>query len=566
MGPTTKLLKAISIAAMMLSLVACGGGNSTPTPTPTPTPTSSVTVAGIVTYTDFNISASGIDFANPTTKPIRGAIVELHKPLGTILLSANTTETGGYSFSAPANSELTVVVKAALGTPTAPDTKVINNTASDATYTLTQTVTTVTSNVTNNFNAGSGWDTTTNSYTENRNAAPFAILDTIHQGRLFVQAADTAVVFPELNIQWSSDNKTATSSQNIAIGDGPGTSYNDPNLWLNGASSIDTDEYDSAVIAHEWGHYFQSKLGRSDNPGGDHTGADIAHPSLAMDEGFATAMGSMIMDDTSQINTFGTNPPSADVLLANIETDSRVDTALDTDFTGFSKLDGFYSEQSLIEVIWDLFDSGINGNADDDGLALGFKPLYTVMTNGHASADAFTSIYSFIHHLKIARPNDSDAIDAILLAENIDMTGADEFENANVLTLYTPLTVGATPISTDSDGDPLQTFSQWGNATVANSGGNKLLNFRFFKFSITTDGCYTFTATPTGTSAGNADLVFSATGLDGGIGNEVENKTDPEVFTSDIEAGTHSIAIGAHSDNAFFTFGVAIASAPALCD
>jgi hypothetical protein len=550
--------------SLVFILSACGGGDATvaaPTTPTTPAPAANVTVSGKVTYTDFNISATGVDYANPTNMPIRGAVVELHNPLGTIVTAANTTETGSYSFSAPVNSSVVIVVKAALGTPTAPDTKVINNTNGDALYTLTMPVTTVTSAVATDFNAGSGWDTASTSFTGTRASAPFAILDTIHQGRLFVQAADSAVVFPALSVQWSATNKTATT-QKIAIGDGPGTSYGDPNMWLNGAPNLDTDEYDSAVIAHEWGHYFQSKLGRSDNPGGDHTTADIAHPSLAMDEGFATAMGSMIMNDTSQINTFKFNPPMADILLANIENDSRDDEALDTDFTSASKLDGFYSEQSLIEIIWDLFDAGTEAG---DTVALGFTPLYKVMTNGHKETDAFTSIYSFIHFLRLEVPASSTAIDAILLAENIDMTGADEFENPNVFKLYTPITVGVTA-TVDSDGDPLQTFSQWGKATTANNGGNKLINFRFFKIAITTEGCYTFTATPTGVSTAKADLVLSGTGLDGGVANEVESITNPEVFTTDLEIGSHSVAIGAFSDDAFFTFGAAVATSPTLCD
>lgn len=545
--------------SLVIVLSACGGGGGggTPAAPTTPAPAANVTVSGKVTYTDFNISAAGIDYANPTNKPIRGAVVELHNPLGTIVTAANTTETGGYSFSAPANSSVVIVVKAALGTATAPETRVINNTNGDALYTLTMPVTTVTSAVTTDFNAGSGWDTASTSFTGTRASAPFAILDTIHQGRLFVQAADSAVVFPALSVQWSVTNKTATT-QNIAIGDGPGTSYGDPNMWLNGAPNLDTDEYDSAVVAHEWGHYFQSKLGRSDNPGGDHTTGDIVHPSLAMDEGFATAMGSMITNDTSQINTFKFNPPMADVLLANIENDSRLDTDIDIAFTNTSQLDGFYSEQSLIEVIWDLFDSGTEAG---DTVALGFTPLYKVMTNGHKATDAFTSIYSFIHFLKLEEPASSAAIDAILEAENISMAGADEFENPAVFKLYTPITVGATETD-DSDGDPLQTFDQWGAATTANSGGNKLLNFRFFKITIATEGCYTFTATPTA----NADLVFAPTGLDGGVVNEVESTTSPEVFSTDFEVGTHSIAIGAHSDDVFFTFGAAVAASPTLCD
>jgi hypothetical protein len=552
--------------SLVVVLSACGGGGgAAPAATTTPTTTAAdVTVSGTVTYTDYEISDKGIDFVNPTNKPIRGAVVELHNPLGTIVTASNTTETGGYSFNnAPANSStISIVVKAALGTATAPDTKVINNTASDAIYSVVQSVTTVTRNVTSDFNAGSGWDTATSSYTSTRAAAPFAILDTIHQGRLFVQTADTAVVFPALNVQWSKDNKSvAATAQNVAIGDGPGTSFGEA-LWLNGSANLDTDEYDSAVIAHEWGHYFQDKLGRSDSIGGDHAGLNIVHPSLAMDEGFATAFGSMIMNDTSQINTFKTNPISADVLLADIENDLDSDTADTTAHTINIKVSGFWSEQSIIEVMWDLFDSAPIGGSDDDTLALGFTPLYNVMTNGNGykNTPSFTSIYSFVYHLKIESPTNAAAIDTILANENIITSGnANEFENVDDYSMYTNLTIGVIATQ-DSGQDNLTTFSNFGNATSANDGGNKLFNHRFFKYTIATAGCYTFTATPTTTG----DLTFAIAGI--GSGNDIENATDPEIVSVDLKVGAGSAAIAALSDDVEFTFGMALASDTTLCD
>jgi hypothetical protein len=543
--------------SLVFILSACGGGGGGATPAST-----NVTVSGRVTYTDFNISAAGIDYANPTNNPIRGAVVELHNPLGTIVTAANTSETGGYSFSAPANSSVVIVVKAALGTPTAPETTVINNTNNNAIYTLTTPVTTVTSNVTTDFNAGSGVDAATRTYTGTRASAPFAILDTIHQGRLFVQAVDAAVVFPALTVQWSTSNKTVAGTQNIAIGDGPGTSYGDPNLWLNGTEGVDTDEYDSTVVAHEWGHYFQEKFSATDSPGGDHTLlVDSVHLSLAFDEGFATAMGSMIMNDTTQINTMGANQATGSILTANIEADGFDDTT-DNTVTAAIKQDGYYSENSTIEIVWDLFDSGTEAG---DTVALGFAPLYKVMINGQKETGALTSIFSFVHFLKLEVPASSAAIDTLLLGENIITAGANEFESPGSHNLYVPLTLN-TRVTQDPNATPLKTLNDFGPTTLTNLGGNKLFNYRFFRATIATAGCYTFIATPIdgAVAASATDLVFAI----GGIGTVNQNAVGTaEVLYIGLDAGpVGKIQVGAITDNATFSLRYDPAVSPALCN
>ena len=42
-------------------------------------------------------------------------------------------------------------------------------------------------------------------------------------------------------------------------------------IYVLGKENVDTDEYDASVIAHEWGHYYQSAFSRDDSPGGSHS-------------------------------------------------------------------------------------------------------------------------------------------------------------------------------------------------------------------------------------------------------------------------------------------------------
>ena len=73
-------------------------------------------------------------------------------------------------------------------------------------------------------------------------------------------------------------------------------------------------------------------------------------------------------------------------------------------------------------ILWDLYDSAADAN---DTLALGFAPIWNVLTGAQRTTPAFTTIFSFITALKAARPGDAAAINTLVAAQNID--GIDAF-------------------------------------------------------------------------------------------------------------------------------------------
>jgi len=84
---------------------------------------------------------------------------------------------------------------------------------------------------------------------------------------------DPTIEFPALELRWSVENKTQLG--NRALGQ-IGTSAYFPEedggvIYLLGEEGRDTDEYDQHVILHEWGHYFEHQLSRSDSIGGLHS-------------------------------------------------------------------------------------------------------------------------------------------------------------------------------------------------------------------------------------------------------------------------------------------------------
>jgi hypothetical protein len=551
------VIRLIIVGAASLGIVACGGGGGG-SAAPAAPAVPDVTVSGTVTYTSFKLSTAGIDYANPIEKPIRGAVVELQDASGKALASTNSSETGGYSLAAPANSSVRVVVKAALGTPASPDTKVVDNTSNGALYATSMDVATATSNVSQSFNAGSGWDGT--AYTGPRTAGPFAILDFIRQGQQLILSADSTVVFTPLTVNWSTKNKPTEGK--TADGDIGTSNYNptEKALYILGAADIDTDEYDGHQIAHEWGHYFEANFSRSDSPGNTHAGGDILHPALAFGEAYGYALAGMILNDPLILDTSGVGQKDGSGE-RSLEADTDLDTAMHPSNKAF--LDGYYSENSVSEVLYDIFDSGA---ADDDAVALGFTPIYKVLVNGQKNTKAFTTIFSFLHHLKREAPASAQAITALAARENIDTTSDDEFQNptdTQLLFLYTTIDPAAGQITLDGEGNVLGTRDTFGKSTPPEP-GNKLYNHRFFRSTVTTAGCYTLTVTPVAPTA-TADVAVTFAGNTTDLdANDATTGAVVETVSDTFTEGELSVfSVRAFSDNV--AFSVLFSSAPSAC-
>src|SRR5690606_239075 len=153
-----------------------------------------------------------LDAATPVRSPARGVQVEaIAVGTGVVLANAVTDDTGAYSLNVRSGSNVFIRAKARMErTGQAPTWRfsVMNNTNGNALYVLDGTrFTTEAGQVRRDLHAASGWDGTR--YSSTRAAAPFAILDTIYQARdLILQGASTAVL-PELNLYWSTSNRTA---------------------------------------------------------------------------------------------------------------------------------------------------------------------------------------------------------------------------------------------------------------------------------------------------------------------------------------------------------------------
>jgi hypothetical protein len=497
---TLKVSFMVSSMVAIMALAACGGGGgsspapvpppsggSTPSPAPSPAPAPSpsatqppagppVAITGTATFDSVPLVTSGtsgslLNYAGTVQKPVRGAIVEaVDNASQAVLGTSVTTETGAYSLSIPSNLTVYVRVRAQMQkTGAAPtwDFAVRDNTQGNALYTMVSPAFTAAAGVIQNLNAPSGWGGSNNSgsYASTRVAGPFAILDTVYSAYNKVLTAKGDAVFPALNLYWSSNNVPANGDRALGqIGTSFFLSYIENNetkreIYLLGAADVDTDEYDSPVVAHEWGHYFQDAFSRDDSIGGPHTGTDFLDIRVAFSEGWGNAWSGMVLNQNYYADSNDTRQQGG----FSVDLSQPVANA---------SLPGWYKESSVQYILYTLHQNS----------SVGFTPIFNAMTGTLRTGTAVTTIHSFAASL--TDPTAKSALNTLLGAQNIgqnlDQYGTNETNdsgNAANLPVYKALTIN-------------QTLS---NQCLRTDRGtpNKLGNDLFYKFSVPTTREYT---------------------------------------------------------------------------
>jgi hypothetical protein len=423
-----------------------------------------VNISGTVQYERIHASHVGsssfLDLQNISQEFAKQVLVEAIDKEGKTLRSTFTDDRGEYLFAnLTSNTHVKIRVSAKMFKKSTWDVKVIDNTNRDSLYTIEGNLQTtgVNDSIRNLLASASS-----------KNSPPFSILDSIHQAMNKVLVVDTEVNFPPLKVNWSVNNIET------------GTYYDGTdNIVLQGDQQGDSDEYDRHIVIHEWGHFFEQKLSRADNIGGQHGDSDHLDIRVAFGEGFGNALSAIVTDDPLYFDTLG----GRNGWNMNIEEASH-------------RTPGWFSEASIQRILYDLYDSN---NDTGDRLSLGFEPLYQVLTQGQKKTPAFTSLFSFIDELKKEYPSSTDKIDAIVANENIatieDSYGLNRLSNLenDDLPLYSELTVGTTLSNI---------------CTTTNYGlYNKLSNHKYISFSIKENNTYPIQVEQS--NGNNADPEFT---------------------------------------------------------
>ena len=295
-----------------------------------------------------------------------------------------------------------------------------------------------------------------------------------------------------------------------------------PTLVILGAENVDTDEFDSHVIIHEFGHYFEAALSRSDSTGGPHTAFDLLDPRLAFGEGWGNALSGIILEDPLYRDSFS----------------SQQATDFDIDVENNSEgAFGWYSEASVQSILYDIFDSDDDG---PDSVSLGLAPIYnTLVSDEYRNSDAFTTIFSFLDEFDEQSGVAPSEIAPLLNFQNInsrDAFGEGETNNGGFpdqLPVYLTVQTNGTPSSFCS------TQSSINNLT--GRVGNKLGNRRFLRFEIPANGTFRFQMTNTSSSGGGTPNPQFIIFQDGEFVTGFNNTGNTVAGNVNLEAGAYLI-------------------------
>ncbi|MFP2932850.1 hypothetical protein ACLESO_48435 [Pyxidicoccus sp. 3LG] len=505
-----------------VTLAACGDeGNGEP-----------VTLSGKVTY-DFvpatysvTTRSGTLGFAQASAKPVRNAEVQVRqgsKVVGTGMTDAQGNYT--LTFTPEGDDDLTLV---ALAKSTNPTIQVEDNTDGDSIWAVGAEISDTTTS--KDLHAGHGW-TGSGYNTNRRTAAPFAILDSMYTAAQAFMAART-VDFPALKVNWSPNNVPQGGTKALGQIGTSHFSFTENEIYILGKDGVDTDEFDTHVIVHEWGHYFEGNLSRSDSPGGPHSSGEVLDPRLAFGEGYGNALAAIILPesmytDTLWVGTRGLTAFGFDAETAPVPTDDTKP--------------GVFSESSVMRILYDLYDSGTN-EAAYDNVSFNIGTIYDVLVGPQKSTEALTTIGSFIAGLKAQPGVNASAVDALLAHYQVgSVTSAFGDGDAGLRAMYTNVT-----------GYPFST-------TVTLRGGedsNKQQQNRYFVFAGTGRTMRIAAAHP------SQDVGIAAYALGEEAGSKDEGLQGEEVFTFSSRSDAKYVLVltGFSETNADYNVSLSITS------
>lgn len=385
--------KSVSTGTRGPSATETGPPEETYCATPISYSSPSITITGAATYQAREIftSGSGGLGAPGSPRPIRYAEVSVKDSSGNVVQCATTTGTGTFSFAMPNNgSTYTVFINSR------------SNNAELIASVLTAPQENKPYKISTSFNTTGNDGDTKSVGTINATAtgeilgAAFNILDQLLNANIYLrsQVANCSstysgcidfTVAPKVSAYWK-----AGLNPGVYLNSSSVLSYYVPGysrLFILGGvngnvNNMDTDHFDNSVILHEYGHFLEDQIFKSNSPGGSHNGNKIIDPRLAWSEGFGNFFQAAVRNDPTYIDTAGNSSGvTRFYFYLNLET-----AASNNDLPA-AMGEGNFREFSVTRFLWDMLDNTIaeteNGALDD--ITGAFKDIWaslTKLTNG----------------------------------------------------------------------------------------------------------------------------------------------------------------------------------------
>jgi hypothetical protein len=431
---------------------------------------------------------AGLDYANPAQQPSRGVLVRALASGTTNPLTSTTTDAlGNYSLSVAANTMVTIEVVARMVRDTTQALPRWNMRVQNGVTTTVGNITTVidvpytyTDGVSFNSNAGIAHNIAIPAGSNAAGTAPsarpsaaFAILDTLYQGIQTITGVAPTTDFPTLIVDWGSQTEGTfftTGPQEIA---------------LLADLNTDTDEFDQHVIAHEFGHYIEFNFSRANNIGGSHGVGDKLDPRVAFGEGFGYAFAAIVLNDPLARDSFVDDSPFTICGVAHCSGGFNIESNPPSTAVARTNYGCWCSESSVWSILWDLFDTAADTN---DTVAMGFEPMWNVLTGAQRTTPAFTTIFSYVTALKAQNADRAAAIDTLVAAQNVTSVGMDAYGTTEMHAPVEVPSVAALPVyGVATVGGPavvLSTVDDAESPSDVDDGFNKIGDRRFVRFTL----------------------------------------------------------------------------------
>ena len=367
--------------------VRSAGGSSRPRTLLVSPSGPSAEVGGRAFYEKIDLRADGLDFERPVMIPIRDAQVDVFSSAtGQTVSVARTDRYGAFRALVPVDVGYAVRVRSR-----SPSSGVVvaNNTAGGGTYAVSGDIEPDRRPVLIARDA-------------ERVSGAFNILEVIRQGNALLGDIDAGLRSPELTIFWSPANTRVLG--NVEAGEIGGTFFDagTDTAFVLGDRALDSDEFDDAVILHEYAHLLASRFSRDDSRGGPHVLGDILDPRVAWSEGWANFFSGLVREDPIYRDSTGTD--GEEILEFDLEQNVPVGDA-----------PGYRSEFSVHSILWDLADdlsdAGDNTRIDATTLWRAFTGL---------NNDLFVYLPAFLDRLVQLVPSESLGIEQIVRGRSID--------------------------------------------------------------------------------------------------------------------------------------------------
>jgi hypothetical protein len=475
-----------------------------------------VKLSGTITYdyVPHNANNIGLNYLAIQKKPVRGALVELLAQDGARLSENISGNDGTYSLLGFKNTSVKVRVKAQLLQTTSPtwDFRVTDNTNNNALYVLDGAYLNAgNSDSIRNLNASSGWGAS--SYTTTRSAAPFAILDNIYLVIDRINTAGNNRDLAPLEFRWSTKNNTADGD--LTRGEIGTSFFSGSEIYVLGDANNDTDEYDGHVLLHEWGHYLESNIFRSDSFGGQHSDGEKLDMRLAMSEGFANAFASMILNNPNYVDTSGSSQTSG--FSFDIANRNRV-------------AKGYFSEGSVGSIFYNFYTSNNNKIAFD------LSSIFSVLSDtNYTKSHAMMSIFLFYDQYKKAFNTQYAELENLMVEQKIfgrDEYGLSETNDgglANSLPIYKSISAEGSSVNVCSSPE----FGKF----------NKLSNSQLLKLVVLQERSYRINVSKNGGAdvKSKPELVVFSRGVS--VGYAPNTLEDSVTHSLNLPAGIYVVEV-----------------------